>query len=769
MKKIFYSFALLLVNLISYSGTIVVDSINDNGTGSLREAINNSLANDTIRFNPNLIIGGNNTIVLNTEISFAKPLVFIGLYNSTDTLFISGNNSNRIFNIDFTGSAISNKNVGIDSLVLVNGNATNGGAIYFYAGDSLVANNSIIIGNTASAYGGAIYSNSVSVSIILTNSFIAHNTSNRGGGIYSTANSNSDIMLINSEITKNTASYYGGGISSISSTLSSSITLTNSTISGNNSINSLGGGVFSSSYYISTTILTNSTISGNTALSNGAGIYTYSDSYFSSVALTNSTVSGNNTTNGNGGGIYSVSPAPSTITLSNSTFFGNNTNNGMGGGIYSIPASLIQVSSSIVALNGMNNILNGGVDSINSQGYNIFSGSPIGSIGSDQINIDSVSINLLPLANNGGTTQTMLPGTGSVAIDMGNPIDSSDAQNIPITKGRRDAGAAEIPILYFTLIDSICSGDSLLVGGKYYISAGTYNDTVNIATGGDSVITLILGVLAPIPTTIIADSICVGDSILFAGKYYNVAGTYNDILQGIKGCDSIVSLTLSILAPIQTTIITDSICVGDSILFAGKYYNIAGTYNDTLQSSNGCDSITTLTLQIKPSVSFTALSNYDTINAGDIVSFSVTGSTATSYLWGFGDNNQSSSMTTAHSYNTSGTYTVVLKGEKNNICPFYDTLYIVVEGTISINETQTALSNINIYPNPSINEVTIEASEAKNAIIKMFDSYGKLLYISKLNSTKTILSLTDYINGVYFVDILLPNGDRVKKKVIIQK
>ena len=84
------------------------------------------------------IASGSDTILLTSEIAFNKNLVFKGLYNTTDTLFVSGNNTTRIFNVNLSSSA--GKNLVLDSMVLVNGNATttdDGGAVKFIDGDSL--------------------------------------------------------------------------------------------------------------------------------------------------------------------------------------------------------------------------------------------------------------------------------------------------------------------------------------------------------------------------------------------------------------------------------------------------------------------------------------------------------------------------------------------------------------------------------------------------------------------------------------------------------
>jgi len=129
--------ALAFATTSSFANVVTVTNTNDSGTGSLRKAIYVSNDNDTIRFNPNLINAGNTTITLASEIAFSKPLTIKGLYDATDTLFISGNNSSRIFSITKT------TNVTLDSLVLINGNGegpvnnNNGGAVLFKNSNTL--------------------------------------------------------------------------------------------------------------------------------------------------------------------------------------------------------------------------------------------------------------------------------------------------------------------------------------------------------------------------------------------------------------------------------------------------------------------------------------------------------------------------------------------------------------------------------------------------------------------------------------------------------
>ena len=127
MKNLLFIVFLLTLNY-GMSNTIQVDSLTNSGVGSLRAAINASLDGDTIRFNTLLISNGSDFIYLDSNIYVNKSLVIKGLYTQSDTLFLSGNNLDRIFDVDSVSSLV------LDSLVCIEGNLTggnsgNGGAI----------------------------------------------------------------------------------------------------------------------------------------------------------------------------------------------------------------------------------------------------------------------------------------------------------------------------------------------------------------------------------------------------------------------------------------------------------------------------------------------------------------------------------------------------------------------------------------------------------------------------------------------------------------
>jgi hypothetical protein len=102
-----------------------------------------------------------------------------------------------------------------------------------------------------------------------------------------------------------------------------------------------------------------------------------------------------------------------------------------------------------------------------------------------------------------------------------------------------------------------------------------------------------------IPITYIQQTTCQGTSYSFNGINADTAGTYNDTIQVAGGCDSIISLQL---LPIVYTNFYDTICQGGSYNFFGTTLTTAGVYGDTLfYGSYFCDSVVLLNLAIRPS------------------------------------------------------------------------------------------------------------------------------------------------------------------------
>ncbi len=198
---------------------------------------------------------------------------------------------------------------------------------------------------------------------------------------------------------------------------------------------------------------------------------------------------------------------------------------------------------------------------------------------------DGLSFTMLGTAYN--TTGTFVDTTVSA-----NGCDSIVTLNLTI-----------LPHSATTVDTSVCQGDSVMMLGNNYGSAGSFVDTTVSANGCDSVVTLNLTIL-PHSTTTVDTSVCDGDSVMMLGTNYGSTGSFVDTTISANGCDSIVTLNLTIL-PHSTTTIDTSVCDGISVDMLGNSYNTTGSFVDTTVSANGCDSIVTLNLTILPHISTT--------------------------------------------------------------------------------------------------------------------------------------------------------------------
>ncbi len=200
-----------------------------------------------------------------------------------------------------------------------------------------------------------------------------------GGGIYS--GDGAGLNLVASTVANNTAGWSGGGVYSFFNTTT---TIISSTISGNVS-NDVGGGL----RLLSNAEILNSTISGNTSIGWYGGALFLTDGVLN---MTNSTVAEN------------VSPdfAPGAVFV----------------GTFGDGAATLNLANSIVA----NNVAEGcflapfgaGPVAINSLGSNVFTDGTCFPTGFDQV---VGSVELGPLADNGGPTLTHALLAGSPAID----------------------------------------------------------------------------------------------------------------------------------------------------------------------------------------------------------------------------------------------------------------------------------------------------------------------------------------------------------------
>lgn len=144
--------------------------------------------------------------------------------------------------------------------------------------------------------------------------------------------------------------------------------------------------------------------------------------------------------------------------------------------------------------------------------------------------------------------------------------------------------------------DVYLSGDETEPGLHIYPKSAYVSDEEAQAGVHDVVYSLEIEVFEA-PESVIVDTICEGETYTdmnFHGK--DQTGVYRRKMASVHGCDSIISLYLTVIPRVYGEDLQASVCAGESYMWNGRPYNRAGIYRDTLVSSLGCDSVETLIL-----------------------------------------------------------------------------------------------------------------------------------------------------------------------------
>ena len=210
-----------------------------------------------------------------------------------------------------------------------------------------------------------------------------------------------------------------------------------------------------------------------------------------------------------------------------------------------------------------------------------------------------------------------------------------------------------VNVTYDTINTSSCF--SYMLNNQTYTSSGVYTQVLQNMSGCDSIITLNLTISGSIDTLSLASC----DNYIWNGQTYTASGFYRDTLVNAIGCDSILNLNLTINNSVATTLNT-VICEGQN--YAG--YTASGTYINTFIGINGCDSTRTLNLTVKPRA-------YSTIDASICQGESYSG------------------------YNTNGTFVDTLAAL--NGCDSIRTINLVVHPTRTTNRTASICEGTSYY------------------------------------------------------------------------
>ena len=254
------------------------------------------------------------------------------------------------------------------------------------------------------------------------------------------------------------------------------------------------------------------------------------------------------------------------------------------------------------------------------------------------------------------------------------------------------------------------------------------------------------------PSSTVTVTAC--DSFDWDGVTYDSTGSYTNTYVSVNGCDSTVTLDLTIVTGSSSTVTVTS-C--DSFDWDGVTYDATGQYTNVYTGANGCDSIVTLDLTIIDGITdATVIQNGDTLTA-----LATTGTPPYTYLWNTGETTQSILP------DSSGNYYCIITDA--NGCEDWSNTYTYNPTNID----NIDLENMLVYPNPTQGVLNIEFVNIDNKIssISIVNVLGDRIFNEKIDSNSlkysSKLDLSKHSNGIYFVKFIMKEGF-ITKKLILQ-
>ncbi len=302
--------------------------------------------------------------------------------------------------------------------------------------------------------------------------------------------------------------------------------------------------------------------------------------------------------------------------------------------------------------------------------------------------------------------------------------------------------------------NNTCQGGAVLLSGpaglRYQWSTGDTVQNISVLTPRKvSLITLsgncasdaadsITVTFRATSTSAINASICKGQSYQLGTQNLTSAGTFNANFINAVGCDSAVTLTLTV-KDTSTTRLTREICQGQSFTFGSQLITAAGTYRRTLTNALGCDS----TIRLSLNVNSLPIAN-NLIRAGDTL-FAGAGSSIDSVLW-FRNGVLFRAQTSARlvlSANDTGTYTVIIVDVSG--CRSAFSAPFRVSSITGIDKLEAQV--FDIWPNPTSGTVQITGL-APNSRIWVINRLGQTVWQGHLPANH-LLPIDALAAGVY--------------------
>jgi hypothetical protein len=235
----------------------------------------------------------------------------------------------------------------------------------------------------------------------------------------------------------------------------------------------------------------------------------------------------------------------------------------------------------------------------------------------------------------------------------------------------------------------------------------------------------------------------------------NQPGSYRAVMTYTNGCiDTSGAVTISTGTVTATS---TQICRGSSYLFNGHILTQAGTYIDTFISGAGCDSIVTLHLSVtNPAPSTISRS-------GSILTDNTS---AQHYQWLLNGIDIPGDTSVSITITQNGYYNAVLT-DANGCIQSSDTLHIINAGIAGISPLETVYIHPNPAIESCTISISGTGADSYNAVLT--DMTGKMVAdLGDFKAPAFTFSVSQYSKGVYLLRISDQHGDSSVNKLIVE-
>ncbi|MDG1332482.1 MAG: T9SS type A sorting domain-containing protein [Crocinitomicaceae bacterium] len=278
-------------------------------------------------------------------------------------------------------------------------------------------------------------------------------------------------------------------------------------------------------------------------------------------------------------------------------------------------------------------------------------------------------------------------------------------------------------------------------GNNTWSTSGTYMDTLTNSVGCDSIITINMSVMTSFNTV---DENSCGDYVSPSGNYtWTTSGLYADTLTNAAGCDSIITINLSVLS--SSSSISDNTCDLYTSPSGNYTWSSSGTYFDTIPNGAGCDSVITINLTVDV-VDISVQTNMGTLEAN---------TSNANYQWLDCDNNYAAIPgETNQSFTPQITGLYAVRITEGDCTDTSDCFQVDVWGLQQLSE-----STILVYPNPTQDRITIQNVDFKNVDqIAISNGLGQIVYLGAVEGIETSVKLPESA-GLYFLKYKGDSGE----------